>query len=159
MNPTKYHDMNKILHMMMGAIGTGKSTYAEQLSRELEIEVLSGDKVEEESLSQNEGDIEIDIMESILDHFSSGKSFVLDGLNLNKKSRLLYMKLAKRRGYKIIAYTGGPGDEESLASRQVAPRGVELNRWKDIAESNKAEYEAPELNEGFIEINQISRKY
>ncbi len=149
--------MKKVVHMMMGAIGTGKSTYAEKLSRELEIEVLSGDRVEEEGLFLNEGDIEIEIMESTLDHFSSGKSFVLDGLFLNRESRSLYMILAKRHDYNVIAYTGGPGDEESLANRQAAPRGVDLNKWKDIAESNKAEYEAPELNEGFIEINQISR--
>lgn len=145
--------MKKTLHMLMGAIGTGKSTFAEELSIAQKIEIFSADKVEDESESNDDNEIELDIMEIYLDTLDSGKSFILDGLNLTKSCRKLYITHAQKKGYNIACHDFGPGDKTSLDRRQNDSRGVSKERWAKIAARNKAEYQMPDSNEGFNEIN------
>lgn len=144
--------MGKTLHMMIGSIGTGKSSHSDKLSEELHIDVLSADSIEKNATSIDDNEIEIDIMEDYLDHLDSGESFILDGLNINKATRKLNLTLAKQRGFIINGYDFGPGDDKSLKQRLSDPRGVSASRWEAIAESNISSYEKPELDEGFEEI-------
>ncbi len=144
--------MGKTLHMMIGSIGTGKSSHSDKLSEELQIDVLSADSIEKNATSIDDNEIEIDIMEDYLDHLDSGESFILDGLNINKATRKLNLTLAKQRGFIINGYDFGPGDDKSLKQRLSDPRDVSASRWEAIAESNKSSYEKPELDEGFEEI-------
>jgi len=135
--------MNKILHLLIGAIGTGKSTYAEELKEKLNIDVLSADKIE------GDVEVELNIMQHFLESLDSGNSFILDGLNLNKKSRQLYISLAKRSGYKIYGYDFGAGDENSKNRRLNDSRNVSSERWIELVERNKKDYEKPIIEEGF----------
>ena len=85
---------------MIGAIGTGKSHYSNKMSRDLNIDVLSADSIR----SKDENEVEIDIMLDYLDKLDNGQSFILDGTNINKTTRKLYMTLASQRGFKINGY-------------------------------------------------------
>lgn len=137
---------------MIGGIGTGKSTVAESLSQDLEIDILSADQVEIDSNTMDDDDIEFEIMEQYLDKLETGESFILDGLNINRATRRFYITTAQRHGYSITCYDLGPGNEESLNRRLADPRGVPAARWRQIAESNIREYEAPTLEEGIEQI-------
>jgi predicted kinase len=144
--------MKKTLYMMIGSTGTGKSFHAAKLAEELEIEILSADSVENLTNSADDNEIELNIMEEYLDQLDSEKSFILDGSNINKPTRNLYMTMARKRGYSINGYDFGPGNETSLNQRLKNPRGVSEERWKEVAERNKESYEKPILEEGFDEL-------
>jgi predicted kinase len=148
--------MDKILHILTGAIGTGKSTFAKEFSESHKIPIISGDKIEEESSTKDENEINSDLMLDFNYALDSESSFIIDCQNLNKYSRSLFIKPAARLGYKIVCHDFGPGDENSLNQRLNEPRGVDKERWKAIAKENKEAYEKPELSEG---INKINTKY
>jgi predicted kinase len=147
--------MEKILYMMIGSTGTGKSFHSTKLSDDLKIEILSADSVEKRSKSGDDNEIELDIMQDYLDQLDSGKSFILDGSNINKPTRKLYMTIAKQRGFKIKGYDFGPGNDKSLSKRLKDPREVSEDRWRIVAERNKLTYEKPTLEEGFDEITDM----
>ena len=99
---------------MIGSTGTGKSSQADKLSKELKIDILSADNVEYLTNSADDNEIELNIMEEYLDQLDRENSFILDGTNINKPTRNLYMTMAKRKGYNITGYDFGPGNEISL---------------------------------------------
>ena len=137
---------NKILHLIMGAIGTGKSTLAKILSDKNKIEILSADEVEEQ-MKQNgifdENYIEEEIVERFFHLLDERNSFILDGLNLSRSSRCLYINNAVRAGYNINIYDLGPGNNFSLQRRLKNPRDVPKERWIENAKNNRISYEKP----------------
>jgi predicted kinase len=136
--------MEKILHMVIGAIGTGKSYLSSILSKKNGIEILSADDLENLSKQNNENfNPDLELVEVLFYRFDEGKSFILDGLNLTKSSRSFFINNAKKNSYKIFVYDLGGGDEDSLKRRLKENRGVPESRWKDIAKANKKEYEKP----------------
>lgn len=141
---------NKILHIIMGAIGTGKSTLAEILSTKYKIEVLSADSIEKQMNEKgvfNDNEIDGDIIECFYWYLDKNTSFILDGLNLSRKSRNYYINEAIKKGFQIYIYDLGPGNDDSLQRRLKNPRNVPTERWINIAKSNKESYEKPMKNE------------
>nr|WP_319400898.1 AAA family ATPase [uncultured Carboxylicivirga sp.] len=145
----------KELHMLTGAIGTGKSTFAEDLKNKTNMDILSDDKIEENNSELTDNEVEHVIMEDFLDLLSNEKPFILDGLNINASSRNQYIRRVRNKGYKIIAYDFGPGNNISLDRRLNDDRGVPHDRWKQIAESNRNDYESPKVTEGIMLIRKM----
>ena len=141
----------------MGAIGTGKSTLAKILSDKNKIEILSADEVEEQMRQKgilDENDIEEEIVECFFHLLDKKKSFILDGLNLLRKSRRLYIDKAVRADYNIYIYDLGPVNNFSLQRRLKIPRDVSKERWIENAKSNRISYEKPIKNK-----EQITKLY
>lgn len=137
--------MENIVHLVIGAIGTGKSSLSKVLAKKNNIEILSADDVENINKDIiSDSDIDGEIVEHFFYFLDQNKSFILDGLNLTLSSRRFYINQAKRMGYKIYVYDLGPGDNNSLTRRLKDNRGVSAERWKEIAESNKINYEKPQ---------------
>lgn len=136
--------MEKVLHMVIGAIGTGKSYFSSILSKKECIEILSADDMENISKQDDDSfDPDGELVEELFYRFDEGKSFILDGLNLTKSSRSFFISHAKRNGYKVFVYDLGAGNEDSLKRRLKENRGVLESRWKMIAKNNKESYEKP----------------
>lgn len=135
--------MEKVVHIIMGAIGTGKSYLANILSKRNGISVLSADLVESENKNVEERDIDGQILEDYLYRLDDDKPFILDGLNLNRSTRQLYISLAKNSNFKVYIYDLGPGNQRSLERRLKEDRGIDQQRWCEIAKANRDNYEKP----------------
>lgn len=135
--------MEKVVHIIIGAVGTGKSFLANILSNTNSMPILSADQVELENNNMEERDIEGQIVEDYLNRLNDDGSFILDGLNLNRSTRRLYISYAKKSGFKVYVYDLGPGSTLSLERRLKEHRGVDLQRWRDIAKANQDNYEKP----------------
>ena len=148
-------NMEKILHMIIGAIGTGKSHLSSTLSKRYDIDILSADSMEN---LDNKDDINFDpdgkLVEELFYRFDQGKPFILDGLNLTKASRTLFIDQAHKNGYKVFVYDLGGGSDDSLKRRLKENRGVPDSRWIEIAKSNKECYKKPSKR-----IENIDRLY
>ena len=140
-----------ILHIVMGAIGTGKSTLAKILADKYHIEILSADDIEVLNKDMEDGDIECEIMASFFYFLDQKQSFILDGLNLSLTSRKLYINKAINNGYKIHIYDLGPGNKNSLLRRLKEPRGIPQERWIENAKRNKEIYEKPSTIKEYID--------
>lgn len=127
----------------MGAIGTGKSHLANILAKTNGISILSADQVEFENKDIKEQDIDGQIVEDYFNCLDNNESFILDGLNLNRSTRQLYIKQAKSSGFKVYVYDLGPGNYRSLERRLKEHRGIAPQRWRDIAKANRDNYEKP----------------
>lgn len=135
--------MTKIVHIIIGAIGTGKSRLAGILSDFYNIEILSADEIENACNVSRESDIDGEIVEQYFSFLDQNKSFILDGANLSISSRELYIKHAHNMGYNVYVYDLGAGDNNSLERRLKDNRGVSSHRWKEVALSNKSDYQKP----------------
>jgi len=135
--------MEKVVHIIMGAIGTGKSYLADILAKQNGISILSADQIEFENKDLKEQDIEGQIVEDYLNCLDNNESFILDGLNLNRSTRQLYINQAKSSGFKVYVYDLGPGNNLSLERRLKEHRGIASQRWRDIAKANRDNYEKP----------------
>lgn len=141
--------MEKVVHIIMGAIGTGKSFLANILSKKYGLPILSADQIEYDNKGGD--DIESLIVENFFDCLDTNKSFIFDGLNLNRLTRKLYINHAKSNGFKVYVYDLGPGNNQSLKRRLNESRGVDSSIWCDIARANRDSYEKPLKNKESID--------
>ena len=114
--------MDKELHILIGGIGTGKSTYAKKLSKELEISVFCPDDIEEKYKNLNDSQIDKMVDNELKNYLDSGDSFILDGKCLMSKERIEIIKRAKSKGYKTYGHDFGGGNVVSLLRRLSNPR-------------------------------------
>ena len=149
--------MGKELHMMIGGIGTGKSTLAQKMSKEQGLNIFSVDKIEEEN--SHLSDIEIDdLIENMLNNqIISGESFILDGKCLTAGERKNIISIATTHGYTIYGYDFGSGNIVSLLRRLNNPRKFLRDFWEGVYQSDHRNYVEPEVEEGFERIYMPNR--
>ena len=105
--------MAKVVHMMIGGTGTGKSTLSKKMNKELGYRIFSPDEIEREN-SQLESDAIDDLINDALNkQISSGESFILDGKCLTIEERTDFISKAKENGYSVHGHNFGAGTEES----------------------------------------------
>lgn len=144
--------MSKELHIMVGGTGTGKSTYARKLKKELGFVVFCPDNVEEKYLDFSDDQINSIVDAELKRHLESGRSFILDGKCLIPKERIEIIKRAKSSGYKVYAHDFGKSTVVSLLRRLRNPRRFDDAFWEKVYESDQRLYKSPELEEGFERI-------
>ena len=94
--------MNKpTLTMMVGLVGSGKSTYAKQLAKETNAIICSSDAIREELCedenSQDNNDEVFKILHSrIKENLKNGKNVIYDATNINFKRRRAFLSELRR---------------------------------------------------------------
>ena len=140
-----------MLIVLVGNIGTGKSTYAnEQKKLDSKTQVVSFDEINEEQHKiDNNFKIVSDKIESYLD---SGMNVIVDGLNLDRSIRAMLVSFAKRKQKysKIIDF--GLGDESSLQRRIKKSPDTPAEEWRKRHNKNQLVYEKPSSDEYYDEI-------
>lgn len=133
--------------MLVGNNGSGKTFYSDHYFPQEYIIVrpdeLSGD-YEEKWRKMNE---------LIKKGLANNKTVVLDGLNLDRSTRQLY--LAFTTDYpkcRKIAYDFGPGNEQNIKVLANERPYLTYKAWEITFIENKKLYEKPKLDEGFDEI-------
>ncbi len=144
--------MGKTVHILIGGIGTGKSTFASELSKKEGIRSISADEIQEidEYLSDEEvDDLTDNAIENSIRH---GESFIVDGKNINSRSRKWLIERCKQQGYNIYGYDFGKGNITTLIRRKKHHRQFTEEYWEDVYKSDLKSFETPEPDEGFDRI-------
>jgi len=147
------------LNLLVGNIGSGKSTIASKLAR-AGCTIVNMDAIQKSIAGGIYGaydpnkksvyhDIENIAIESSL---KSGISVCVDRTNMDKKRRARFIEIGKKYTETIRCFDFGPGNEKMFQRRLNSPRGIPVSTWKKVFNSMQAAYEKPDFSEGFSDI-------
>lgn len=148
-----------MIELLVGAISSGKSTWANQKANEGWI-IINDDDVVNAVHGGNYllyNDKLKPLYKSIENHIlhiaiAMGKDVVIDrGLSLSKKARARWIALAKTLDTSIVARTFELFTPEIHAQRRVEAggRGHNYEYWLKVAQRHMIAYSPPTLEEGF----------
>ena len=153
--------MNKLI-LMVGNIGTGKTTTAKLLMKDnLNILTLDNDTIATMLNGGHYGHdiwtdkhwplysaIKITCTRLILE---AGFDVILDGTHMSKSSRKRFIDIGKELASPVIVYVHRNA-EEGLIRRLKEPRGSSLDVWKEVHRKFAVKYEEPTIEEGIQTI-------
>jgi predicted kinase len=153
--------MQKLI-VLMGNIGSGKSTFARKLADEGAVIVdldsivtmvhggnYKGYKEEWKGLYKV---IQSAIISTAI---KNNKDIAIDDSNMKKSRRQSLIHLGEFWQLKVICYDFGPGTEEGLKRRMKQLKGHKPEYWVPVYKKLKNQYERPTIEEGFDEINGV----
>ena len=135
----------KHIVVVMGNIGTGKSTFVSTLNRRNHRCFIENDDYEEGQESKFNKDIESAVL--------SGKNIILEGNYMTRclRSTIVNNSDFKLHGYRFVCFDFGPGNDASL-KRRLAEPVIPEQETIDVHEQYKREYEKPTVYEGFSKV-------
>jgi len=149
--------MNKI-YMMIGIQGSGKSTYARNLSKELNIPLISSDGLRDERPDIDPVNIWPTLYDLCKETLNKGSDFIFDATNITPSIRSkLWIELDKRGIKKdsidVIAYYFIPNLEESIKRVELRNKDPKERFLPiDVIESYYKNIVEPTKEEGFSKI-------
>jgi predicted kinase len=159
----------KRAYIMVGIVGSGKSTWAKNKVNETEdrnICIISLDNIREMLFGKyiydkNKEDLVKKVAwGSIQQAFSCGYDVIIDSCNITKIKRQQWVDFIKLHyGNDIeIIFVVCPEKENNLENRKKDLRGYKEEKWKTIIDDMKKDYENVTGNEGHSKIieNKIS---
>jgi predicted kinase len=141
--------MTKKLIVLMGNIGTGKSTYCKDNFINGEI-IICPDNI---NLPKSERQTKM--FTEIEKGLSENKTVVIDGVNLTRHGRDMLLYFGKKEKCMTILIDFGKGDLNSLNRRINDSKETSKEEWTNTHEENLRKYEKPNYNEGFDKIISI----
>lgn len=140
-----------MLIVLVGNIGTGKSTYAnEQKKLNSNIKVICFDKIYDKYQDYEITFKKVGIkIESGLD---VDMDVIVDGMNLDRKIRGRLVSFAKRKNKHSNIIDFGIGDESTLQRRIDNSPEVSAEEWRKWHIENQRLYEKPSIDEYYDEI-------
>jgi hypothetical protein len=144
--------MGKILHMMIGGIGTGKSSFAKKISKKDKINIVSADDIQDNNPNIMDDEVDMLTLQKLEDCLNDENSFIIDGKCLTSHERKRIISDAQNKGFSVYGYDFGSGSIMSFFRRLFSPRRYTKKEWEEVYESDKRLYQTPELVEGFDKI-------
>ncbi|MHA2013326.1 MAG: AAA family ATPase [Candidatus Helarchaeota archaeon] len=153
----------KELIILVGNIGSGKSTLCKKLQKEgyviisrdsLRYGIGGGNYIFDLNYEPIVWDTEFYLFERFL---QLGVNLVIDEVGINKILRKRYIPLAKRFNYKIVVYLLPKLTmKKSVRRRLKDPHGqLDKKLWESVWKKFNKMYEKPTLDEGFDEIRKV----
>jgi predicted kinase len=153
--------MRQEIILIIGNIGSGKTTLANKLLKENTI-LISLDEIEKQIIDQsgafNMHEIEHQVNSKLLAALDKKQRVIIDGNLMSVDDRKLFCKFAYMRNYSIICYDFGPGNKKSLNRRIKDSPKLSSEQWSNIYESKLKRYSPPSLDEGFNQIHTCYKK-
>jgi len=156
--------MKNKFYIMVGNIGSGKSTYLRD--NMATCTVISKDGIR---YALGGGQYVFDLNLEPIVHSTSMhltrelckkkvKELVLDETNVQKKGRGKFIKIAQENGYEVIAIVLPELSKSLCVDRRLLNPHDQDNRriWELVWEKFDAKYQYPEMKEGFDDIIQLS---
>ena len=154
------------LKLLVGNIGTGKSTFARRLARDFGDVVVNTDNIIKmisggdyyycPEKSAVYGKATNAIIESALQNY---QSVVVDRTNIDVKTRKRYIVIAKKFNVPVIAYDFGKGEPFSLNRRLKSPKGETEQTWKEVYNVFLQKHEELSSKEGITQIIKMPKKH
>ena len=137
------------LVILMGNVGTGKTTIGNFVQRNYGGKRFSIDEFKEVNKILSSPDLDRKLRLEIEAELMHHRSVILDGKYLLKKSRSTWIYMANRFGINVIAIDCGCGDDLSLLARLNDNRGISEEIWRKEFETSRSMFESPVMEEGF----------
>ena len=142
----------KSINFMVGLPGSGKSTYAKLLAKELDGIVVSSDGIRAEWYGSEEilgdaGKIFREVEKRCREALERGQSVVMDATNLNAKKRKAFLEKMPKDASRVCIVMAVPFDE-CVKRDQERPRHVGI----DVLEKMRKNFQMPYYNEGWDHI-------
>ena len=148
------------IYVMVGIPGSGKSTFAKELSEKLKIKVVSSDNVRDENKDMPEKDIFGEVYRLVASEIKRGSDVILDATNSTKYIRSLIIERLKPYNitYDLVAYYF-PIDYNKCYERikRRNERGIDRYFPLDVLESYYLKAEVPQVLEGYKMVNIIDQ--
>ena len=154
------------LIIFTGNIGCGKSLIASKLAKDGYV-IINSDSITT-SLQGGEYGLYDPLKKPIYQGIentaieialSEGFSVGVDRTCMKKSDRKRYIDVGDKYGAKIISFDWGPGTDEGLNRRLSNPNGVSASTWRSVYAGMLSSYEAPSIDEGFVEFRKGSEKF
>jgi predicted kinase len=156
----------KQLIIMVGNIGTGKSTYAKKYQKQdyiiisrdqLRYAIGNGQYVYNKTYEPIIWKSELYFFKRFVD---AGANIVIDGANITKLIRRRYISYAKKEDYNItIIEMPRLIIDEAVKNRMKDPHGQPDERlWSKIWNKFESLYETPTIGEGVNKVIQLEKK-
>jgi len=147
------------LYVLCGNIGTGKSSYALTLKKEIGGVVFCNDKMIDLLEGEYAYDLEkknlyndvkrIIIKKAIL----RGYDCIIDRTNITKEKRKEYIDIGNFLSCdQIVCVDFGKGEQHHLYRRLVESKGVGVKTWLEVFNKFEKQYEEPTEDEGFTRV-------
>ena len=148
------------VHMMIGNIRSGKSEFAEHLSKTIDnAVVVDMDSITEmfhkgygsykESMKTLYQKTEETAIKTALEN---NIDVIIDRTNVDKKRRAKFIEICKNYTDEIIAYQFPVNTKHLIKQRMDGGRGVSQKTWDSVADRMWCAFEEPDISEGFSQI-------
>lgn len=139
---------------MVGNNGTGKTFYS-SINFPPEFRIVRPDE-----LGGNLEQKQTTMFKLIEDTLAQGQTVVLDGLNLEKSTRIQLLYFTnKYPDCKKIIYDFGPGNDHIIKTLERERPFYTYEEWSRIFFEHKKLYQKPTLDEGYDEIIEINNNF
>lgn len=149
----------KTIHLMIGIPGCGKSTFSNKLATDLNIRIVSTDRVRADNPGIKEEQVWPTVYKMIGDELKNMKDVIFDATNITPKvrKRLVDNVITHIDDFSMIAYYFTV--DWQICVNRVNARNNDPNELYLPVDVIKGYYEKivePTLEEGFIKINYIN---
>lgn len=137
--------MNKLIVLVIGNIGTGKTTFIRNLNEREKRKIIINDDYHDVDAP----DLSIDINNAIL----RNETVIIEGNYTSRllRSQVIYPLRLFYQNITFICFDFGSGNNKSL-TRRLKGNHSDKNKIIKVHKKYKEEYQTPELTEGFYRI-------
>ena len=147
-----------IVHILVGLIGSGKSTWAREKAKEDNTVIINKDAIRQmfkgDYFFHEDYERLVDQMSKIcfLKALQKGFNVIIDETNITKKKRAAYVETVKEHYYMIdepveFEIVWFPEERNNVENRMKDPRGYTKEKWEAVFRGMKSAFEEPELEE------------
>lgn len=156
---------DRAMYIMIGVIGSGKSTWATAMAeRDTNISIVSRDSIREmlngtyHFIPDLERLVEYINRDAMFRVLMSGRSLIVDECNVTKKNRAELVNWARQRFYGIkIVGVYCPSRNGNVDRRMESPRGYSRDLWQSVFDRMISQFEPPTVDE-FDELIGVNRE-
>lgn len=153
--------------ILVGNIGSGKSTIARKLMNQHGSVVINMDDIQssiscgEYGRYDNKKKGVYRAMEeaALLQALEDGLSVCIDRTNMDHERRKRFINIAFEYTGDIYCWDFGEGDKRHLNRRLANPRGATSSTWENVFDYMSDTYQEPCQSEGFCEVYNPSEEY
>jgi predicted kinase len=150
--------MKMIVYILVGLIGSGKSTWAREKAKEDNTIIINKDVIRQmfkgEYFFHKDYEHLVDQMSKacFLKALQKGYNVIIDETNITKKKRAAYVEAVKEHYYMIdepveFEIVWFPEKRNNIENRMKEPRGYTQEQWEAVLRGMKSAFEEPELEE------------
>ena len=148
----------KTIHVLIGIPGCGKSTFAERLSKQFNIEIISTDRIRMENIGILEEQVWPKVYQMLGDRLNNNEDVIFDATNItpNVRKRLVNNVKVYCECFNLIGYYFTV--DWKLCVERVEKRNADPNEHylpTDVIEGYASKIIEPTLEEGFVKINYV----
>ena len=144
-----------MIHLIVGIQGSGKSTFAKELSKKENIEIVSTDAIRKNNPGIEEYKVWEIVYKRMADLIKENKDFIFDATSITKKVRKRFFDSLKAYNVEVNADCYFLDTDVDICVERVSKRNMDENELYlpvDVIYSYKERLEIPSVDEGFNKI-------